>query len=539
MECLAWEKIGGSFLYKKTILLIFTLVIFSFLTTSCPSPKKGCDSQAKAFDPEEQVSITPQKVTYCWEKPDKPKNTKVQILVDGSGSMVGFKDTVPGLVDWVRQAISTLQGSTINSESSRSAIFTEKVGIKTISDINQALNEYSTRGNTNLHEAINSAKDYGLTFIITDGVAAATGKGTGDCAAGVDASCVARALKEVVLSEFAKENDNDPGIWMIPLMSNYNGIFYTEESVKNSAFSREDILKNVETDVGTQAIAQNSKEVGGKLVYDYRGPRSLVLIIISRWSNVGRAATEALWNRSSENSIQQSENLKGFGAKTTALTPIEVYPGFLNSFEWDKLEQSDLPSDYKGTIDAKLAKGTKQASEKATPSLQIQCPINQSGCAVYTLKGKTLRDQNKAGCVNLIIVPPFKIQIRASSPDDNEDLKKFFKDVKLTDDYTQQKLTLTCLGKPLRTCSDSPIKLQWVALAQYREAADAIVSGTASSSNYEFITSISTKTPSLEPHKIFGFASTLEKFYLDVSNNERKFVLTSLNVCSDVAPENK
>ena len=68
-------------------------------------------------------------------------------------------------------------------------------------------------------------------------------------AGGVDAACVARALKEVIHAQSPEGNDLDRGIWVIPLLANYDGTFYTEEPIFPTNFNAEETIKQVRADI--------------------------------------------------------------------------------------------------------------------------------------------------------------------------------------------------------------------------------------------------------------------------------------------------
>jgi len=303
----------------------------------------------------------------------------VQVLVDGSGSMIGFDPKLPEIVRWSQHAISAIQNSVITIRNSRICTFREKEGISGCAGITGQIPPISSHGDTNLHEAINSTKDYALTFIVTDGVAATGDQGKGSCATGVDAACVARSLVNAIHSN---DTSDDRGIWIVPLVAPYEGQFFTEESISPGSFQSQQAIEKVHSDIPIDAAIQNPRTgYGEKLVYTYKGPRSLLLIVIAKKSDVGRAAIQALWDRAEYLNVGKLGALQKYSGGIAALTPIEVYPGHLNKVRWQSLNDSEEPDTSKGTIDAEAS------IQPEKTSLQVNCPNADENKGTFRLIG--------------------------------------------------------------------------------------------------------------------------------------------------------
>ena len=85
--------------------------------------------------------------------------------------MAGFAQSTPRLYEWVAQSVSMLRDLGMTFTGTRSAYFSAKAKI---GGINARLTPgpWKYEGDTNLHEAIATARDHDITLILTDGVAA-------------------------------------------------------------------------------------------------------------------------------------------------------------------------------------------------------------------------------------------------------------------------------------------------------------------------------------------------------------------------------
>lgn len=498
------------------------------LMLSCNSGTSNECALPVLEDSPESVFVT-DRVLYCWQKPLEPRRGSVQVLVDASGSMVGFQKAVPDLVNWIEHAISQLQGSALTIEHSRICQFSQRLpgGIGTCASSYRSMGSYRPSGDTNLHDAIRSAKDHALTFILTDGVAATGTKGSGDCATGVDAACVARALREVVHSEIIGGKGVDWGIWICPLIANYDGTFYTEEPILPTDFNPRETIKRVRSDIGAEVVVQDPHAgPGGHLVFRYRGPRALLLIIIARWTDVGRAATEALWERAEYLGLHRIEEMRASSSRLSTLPPIEVYPGFLNSIEWKTLQESDDPNEICGTMDVSF----QSDPEKAT--IGLTCPQGGGGEGYYHLTGSSRAVSRVSGCVPIGLLPAFRFRFEPVNQEDATIVRQLLKGYRREEgSYTNLQLHLACRMNNPRPCPDSPISLQWMAYMNYAEAADCLASPECTHSIHQLVKSLSTAHPSQEPHRIFAFSNTLETFYREVTQDQRSIALADLDVC--------
>jgi len=500
------------------IIAVFVLVLGSSCQSCRPKPLNG--NQPNGV---KEVVFFDDPISYCVQQRSAAEVGDVQVLVDGSGSMVGFDPRLPEIVGWAQHAISALQGSTLKIQNSRICTFRENEGISGCSGMTGAVPPMNSKGDTNLHEAINSAKDYALTFIVTDGVAATGDRGTGDCATGVDAACVARSFINWV---HGGDTSEDRGVWLIPLVAPYDGIFFTEEAISPASFSSEEAIQKIRSDIPLDASIQNPQTgAGGKLVYNYRGPRTLLLIVLAKRSEIGRAAIQALWERAEYLNVRQMNELRYYSGGIAGLTPIEICPGFLNKVRWSRLDESQEPGLSQGTLDAQ-----KIGSEEKT-TLELNCPSTGENSGSYTLGGSGTPTQ-VAGCVQIRVMPGISFDLRPARPEDDGDLRQFVKGFKFPPgSYSSLSLDLACSGGSNRGCNRNPILVQLVAFMRYAEAADRLASPGKPGSTVAALGNLSTAHPSLEPHRINALSLIVTLFYRDIANDARSTVLNSFDIC--------
>lgn len=501
-----------------TIIAVLVLVLSSSCQSCRPKPLNGQQPNGV-----KEVVFFDDAVSYCVQQRSAAEVGDVQVLIDGSGSMVGFDPKLPEIVKWSQHAVSAIHNSILNIRSSRVCTFREKEGVSGCTGMTGAVPRMQSRGDTNLHEAISSAKDYALTFVVTDGVAATGVRGKGDCATGVDAACVARSLVNWV---HGGDTSEDRGVWFVPLVAPYDGTFFTEEAITRESFRSEEAIQKIRSDIPLDASIQNPQTgPAGNLVYHYRGPRSLLLIVLAKKSEVGRAAIQALWERAEYLNVRQMSELRNYSDGIAALTPIEVGPGFLNKVRWSSLRESDRPGTLKGTLDAQKT----GSAEKTT--LEVNCPNTGENSGEYKLEGSGTPTQ-VAGCVQIRVVPGVSFDLRPARPEDETSLRQFVKGFSLpTGSYSSLNLDLVCPSDSNRRCSSSPIPVQLVAFMRYAEAADRLASPGRPGSTIAALSNLSTAHPSLEPHRINALSLIVTLFYREIANDARSTVLSSFDIC--------
>jgi hypothetical protein len=323
-----------------------------------------------------------------------------------------------------------------------------------------------------------------------------------------------------------KDAAGTPGIWMMPLVAQYSGVFYSEEAIAPASFDSkktEDHVK-LQDDMDVR-VADPQKGSDGRLSFTYQGPKALVLIVIARSATLGRDAVAALWGEMSAQSVVRLTQLKQFRGGLAGLQPIEVYPGYLRRLHFEGVERSDVPAEHSGTLDVAWSPG------ESLDTLRLDCPANGAGQGVYFLTGRPESSAEGHGCVPILMVPPYSYRLPALHSSDESDLRGMVRGFRHDETATTLRLRLACSGTQQRAC-DAAIAVRWEAVLDYRRAADGLVETAADSPALRLVQATSTESPSREPHRIFGFAPILAAFYGANAGDRQRLALATFGVCS-------
>lgn len=508
------------------------MVFFLFLFTQCifgvtQEPQTGAGTKAEMVG----------SVRYCSDNPEPIRNARVQVLLDHSGSMNGFYKVVPVLQEWLAHSISQMRGFNFQMGEARVCFFSRAIGIKPVARWNEPLPSFSPQGYTNLHEAIKASIDYDLTFILTDGVAATERGDTGDCAQGVDAACVAQALRSAVVSPPADNRAIDRGIWIVPLVTAFDGKFYTEEVIAKSDFDPSRTEAAIRQDLAQQPIAIKSPTNirDNTLMYNYQGPRTLMLIVIARLATLGRATMQALVEQASYRNFSCIQAIREFKGNIAYFKPIELYPGYFPPVEFEnRIKESPNPKDIRGTIDVRLT------AQGKTKIIKLTCPADEFGEGIYYLMKKSPSSSAVSGCVDIVMMPAMSFAFQAQNPNEEGRLRQILKEYK---PFVSQKagngimLHLYCSAKTAAPCrSNRYIKMQWAAFLDYRRSADLLRSPSGQGVNASVIAllqSLSTFHPSIQPHRIYGFLPILTHFLFEVGGWKKTYPLSEFILCTE------
>lgn len=497
------------------IALAVVAVILLIVMSLCRGPKTQTGRTATALPTE--IAQLSEPVTYCAEKTVDLRRGRIQVLVDASGSMRGVRGPVINYVRWLEHAISRLRDSAMGIDAVRIAGFERAHGIVDAPSLAGFAKTYQPQSETTLHDAIRASREWDLTFILTDGVAAA-GSGSGDCAAGVDAACVARALRDAVYVERTSSAEPEPGVWIIPLWTRHTGIFFSERPVSVTDFDRvgslESIHQELEQDV---SITQPKSDSAGNLMFDYNGPRALMLLVIAHSADLGRAAVVALRERMAENNVTPVTSLRSNTATLGAFPALELYPGYLPRAEWTALAEDENV----------VPKGTMDVDFLDRKRIAVTCQAQSINEAGYILTSKSKRAGSR--CVSIHQLPAFELGFLVGGDQKNEELGAFVADVKRErkEDGDQFKMTLVCGQRPARPCSSDPVRAQWVARPRYDQTAQGMKNGTQQT----IVAALSTTDLTKHPHRLYGFEPLLSYFFDEVAKDQRQIVMADLEVC--------
>jgi hypothetical protein len=296
----------------------------------------------------------------------------------------------------------------------------------------------------------------------------------------------------------------DRGAWIVPLIVPFDGPLFTEQQIPAGSFDPATALESIRVETGqTVAIQNAANSASGELRFDYRGPRAILVIVVAEPSDLGRVVVAALWESAAQQGFRQTERAWP-GGSIAVLAPIEVYPGFHPPLDWKSMEAVEGTA----TLRADLSPAT----------LRVTCPAGQSGEERYDIYAAPVRARG-SGCSPLRMAMPF--HFRLQPPDGAPGLGGAVEGFEWSiDPKPHLSVDLACAG-----LASSRIDATLIALPDYRAAADRFAGGEDAANA---IWAISTVDPGLEPHRVYGLASALELFFVEVAGDQRRIPLSSI-----------
>jgi hypothetical protein len=495
-------------------LIVGALAVITLLALAlCPAPQPPVTPPNPPQS--SHVVAFSKPLRYCIAPRFLASETRVQVLVDGSGSMAGIRGPALRYVRWIEQGLSRSRGA-MGRGPVQIAQFDQRRGILTSVNFATFEREYAATGETTLDEAIASSADWDVTYILTDGVAAA-GSGNGDCAAGVDAACVARAFQQTLLHPRGPSAGEMAGLWVFPLRATHDGIYYSERPLAPAQFDSNQLKQELlalyppasNGSVTKIDVREPGVDKAGNLRYEYYGPRSLLLIIIARSDEIGRAAVASLVEVAAQNGVAFSTaGAPPIPDGLEAFPPIEVYPGWVPAVEWSALIASDA-SRPSGTIDVSLSDHGM---------LAVDCPPQKHGEADYLLSAGAVAPSSR--CVELYQLPQFEYQLVAREGDQTA-LSKTVPTFSREWNASEDRLTLhvVCDNGGDRPCGSNPIRASYVAARRFDLG---LATGQSAVGAAQQIEALSTDDPVRQPHRIYGFRQLMSFFYDDVATEKPK-----------------
>lgn len=421
-----------------------------------------------------------------------------QILIDDSGSMGGLRGQLGPLKTWFDQALSQGRQNQLEWTSTRACFFSSARPLRGCSTASLDLRQFRGQAETTLHEAIGAAADYDLTVIVTDGASAST-HSTGDCAAGVDAACVARAMVRAVSARAGERAGSLGGIWLVPLVALHDGSFYTEQSIAPADLNAPAVAEAVARETSTTArITQMRQNTQGELVYDYTGPRTFLVLIVARQTYLGRAFVAALQARRDFARIRDMKSLSQFRGGLAALPAVELYPGAAVGLRWTRaqlLEPACLTMDLQLRTDGRLEVACSNALDEAVIVLT------------------TAAEPESRDCAQLMMLPALRAEVRSLQP------LAAIRDYRWSGSATDSRLPIqlalrVACSKNWRLKSGQCQQAGVVHLRRDLAATAAgLATGAATSPASALIRSISAPSVARAPHRVFQLQETLERFY--------------------------
>jgi|SRR5271157_356711 len=512
------------------------LGMMAWVSCSQPPPPPSCELYLPS------TTANPEwieEVRNCPKQPPTPSFARVQLLIDNSGSMSGFQNVMPTVQLWLRQSLSSLLGShTAIKAPSRACYFNQRLGIGDCVDLagnfGGGFKPFVASANTNFHDAILSARNFDITVIATDGVDF-TGSGTGNCAGGIDASCVAGSLSEVLRIYDLSGTQDAGGAWLVPIVSGFSGTYYTEQNIRVQDFNQSEVSESVRNEVRQDIrIEDVQQRHSGELTYTYRGPREWFLLVIARPAALGRATVHSLWGQANKPGIYPVEDISSWRDGLGVFRPVEIFPGYLPrstlaSFQLlgidGKVSGEEVPGKtYCPTIDI----GWSPTANISSPASEISIGSVTQGEALRRLT--LFREEPPSQCSPLSMIMPFQMQLEgraignSSAPIHAYSLS-----------WNEGRIDLHLVGdakSQLPECkSSTETEMAWVAEASYDKAADCLISDGCISSSSVLIRKLNGHNTATEPHRIFGLLPTVQAFLNRSSGKSQKLKLAEFRLC--------
>ncbi len=425
-----------------------------------------------------------------------------QVLVDDSGSMRGVSACISPLVRWIGQALSHLRRSDLEWKRGRTCLFSSRQAFDHCSDGLPVAVSASGQGETTLDAAIREARRADLTFLFTDG-AAASGSGQGDCAAGVDAACVGRALSEVLRPAAGERVGAAGGLWLVPLVTMHRGPFFTEQPMPPASLNAPAVADSLTRELGVQVALRNPRLArDGTLIYDYEGPRVLLLFILARQAELGRAAVAALQARMEFSGIAALERLSAPPGGMGALPAVEIFPGAVRGVRWARLRV--------------LEPTCSSVSARLRPDGRVEAGcVSPNASAIVVLYSAA--EPESADCARIYMLPALQASVRflqiagkwrafaaaawaGSAWDANQPL--------------QLRLQFGCspgMASALEGACQTGAEI-WLQ-RDLAQTAAGLLRGSEHRPAVQLLRAISASSVVRAPHKAFQLTETLERFY--------------------------
>lgn len=456
-------------------------------------------------------------VNYCAPEELPAQEGSVQFLIDGSGSMAGFAAPIVRIRQWVAQSFSQLRGQHYAYRRARSGYFAQGRDIQSTStSLDPGPGKFA--GDTNLHQAVATAREYDLTVLLTDGVAAG-GDGSGDCSSGVDAACVARAMRQSLEPRPGEPQAIRAGIWIIPLIAPFSGVLFTEQLLANQEFDPSAALQSVQQDTSTTAEFGPPEQRQGRLAFHYKGPRLLFLLVLARNATIGRAWVAAAAAASSNSQVLPLRQLKKATGQLAYLAPVEVFPGTAASMHW-----------LSGRVPTSRGRpalcGGMDIGFVLPDLLKLRCVSGRADLGIVEVLGAAPTGSSR--CVEMMMLPASTL--RLSGPGTSA-LGGFQWRPAAIAGQAGLLLQLKC-GTPKLPGCRAPADLQVVRVIDYRTTADSMARSNGSTAP-ESLHLLSTNRPAQEPVRAFGLASLLEKFYREAAQLNEIEPVATLHVCQE------
>jgi len=412
--------------------------------------------------------------------------------------MAGFKKVLPSLLHAVDEGLSYSEGLYLTVEAKRTCFFSQPLGIFGCQSKIDGVPIGNAGGYTNLDRAIKEASGQDLTIVFTDGVPSGQSSGRDCVGSGVDAACVAEALSGVVRAAPGSTPDQLRGVWIVPIVTAYEGVYFAEQPILPSDFNRAIAESNVRDAVGVNArIDKPQTAADGTLLFEYAGPRFLLALVVGD-ADVSRAFLQEFFSRAVFSSIATLDDSKQYRDKggTAILPALEVFPSAVPLMEYRRCQQS---TDASGRLIGDPINCRNVGPNRFT----LECRPKPSKAPLLVSPAEPSRP------LHLRLLAPAKFSYSGRGPVDSIKLDTGRETSPIATLKLQAEASCNS-NQPVR-CGSIESRVELHSTADVEAAASELAS--ASSVSGRHLQQLSTNRPALEPHKVYGLADLLENFY--------------------------
>jgi len=442
-------------------------------------------------------------VRFC--PPERPPvvSASFGVLVDDSGSMAGHRAVIGHLAGWIDRAASRLASHGLSYRENRGCYFSAKRPLKSCAEARLNPGLFQGSGRTTLHEAVEYASRFDLSVIITDGVGNVGGGPA--CANGVDAACLAAALAAAVKPRPGQASGTHAGMWLLPLVSRYDGTLFTEQAFPADQFDAQQAAANVtkDTEVAVE-VGKARVSAAGLLEYPYRGPRLFLAIVLAHPAELGRSFLGALAASAEFSQVRLTGSLKQPSRPVSALDPIEVFPGIA----------PEIPAFASARLGEKACR-TISASLAGPALIRMDCP-NAVDRGLLQLVSRGV--PAGSDCVLIQSLPAQALSLAVSDPAASP-IEDFRWSGSATDPTRplQLNLLLQCRRPWSFPCPKQGFVATWRVSRDYRDSAARLGVADGGSSAERAVISLSSSSVIYQPHRLLQLREMLEAFYRNVT----------------------
>jgi hypothetical protein len=464
---------------KQVLKGLLVLSIFS------PWAHQRTHAQVRSHGEAESIIVAGGKIPLEPTQPSKLVSLRVGLYVDASASMNGFKLQLPAIYRVLSSSLTAASGVYFNIENAETAYFSSRRKFFSVTNTFNPAPVPKAAEYTNLDDAIDRAGGRELSIVVTDGVPASSKRDSG-CSNGVDLGCVADKLSQAMATGPVPKSE-PAGLWIIPIITGYNGLFFTEQLRPIRDFNASVVESNVSRDTGQRGAraGQPSNDRNGDLMFQYSGPRMMMVIVMTHYASAGRGYVREIYNSAIAAAISVKQSPTAFVGGTSLLPPVEVYPGWAHPTGWVDCHKT---REFSGAFGpCSIAQPTR---------LVIRCGA-RAAQAVYHLTPRPSLTQSP---ITLYMLPSMEVSA-PQLPRGN------LQEVKWGELGGSADILVNCSQKRPLSCGDPRARTTWIGSSHFGN--DALVRGVSA----QYLASLSTDDPTTEPHRLFGLKSLVENLY--------------------------